>query len=108
MKIENIKIGSTVRFVNDTNLYAGLDIKKPVLYGYYKVRGFSAKGFYLEGIENAPIKWVNEAGESHSSEPGFGAWRFEPVADSVLSREDLAKEAKVEGIKIKVGDYEKV
>ncbi len=104
----NIKIGSIVRFVNDTDLYVGISAKinVPTLYAYYKVRGFSAKGFYLEGVENNKIGWTDANGEiTHYSEPGFASWRFEPVADSVLTKEDLSKEAKVEGIKIKVGDF---
>ncbi len=113
MKIGNIeiKIGSIVRFINDTDLYTGVSAKinVPTLYGFYKIRGFSTKGFYLESVENDKIGWTNDGGEiTHYSEPGFASWRFEPVADSILSIDELMKEARTTGIKIEIPDLVKV
>jgi len=52
-----VKIGSIVRFVDDTNLYIDdFDIKKPILYAFYTVRdivdGAVMKNFLLEEIIN--------------------------------------------------------
>lgn len=74
-----VKVGSLVRFVNDANLYdigpISETIIKPVLYGFYVVRGFAYNGsFLLEGINNK--SYVFPEGKH---EPGFNPKRFEPV-----------------------------
>jgi len=73
-----IKVGSVVRFINDTDLYIDLDINKPILYGYYIVRGFSDGGFLLEGIINEKIGIYTKEDESEYvvGEPGFAFQRF--------------------------------
>lgn len=82
LKGQEIKIGSQVRFVNDTNLYVGVEgVIKPVLGQVYTVRGFSEpNGFYLEEVKNIDFEWTSPNGDVDSvSEPGFAVWRFEPA-----------------------------
>ena len=82
LKGQEIKIGSQVRFVNDRDLYPGLDgVIKPVLGQVYTVRGFSSlNGFLLEEVKNDNYEWINDSGEVDSvDEPGFASWRFEPA-----------------------------
>ncbi|MFY7668508.1 MAG: hypothetical protein ACOVQG_07175 [Crocinitomicaceae bacterium] len=78
----DVKIGESIRFIDDTNLYEGITIiKLPEIGKVYTVRGYSEKGFYLEEIKNIDIEWINgETREVDSvCEPGFGAWRFEKL-----------------------------
>lgn len=78
----DVKIGESIRFIDDTKLYEGITIiKLPEIGKVYTVRGYSEKGFYLEEIKNIDIEWINvETREVDSvCEPGFGAWRFEKL-----------------------------
>lgn len=83
LKGQEIKIGSKVRFVNNSDLYT-FDkigkISKPRLGRVYTVRGFTDKdGFFLEEIVNPVLDWHDASGRfSQKGEPGFAAWRFEP------------------------------
>lgn len=84
LKGVEVKIGDTVRFIDDSNLYKdkydGFDtIIKPVLGKVYTVRGFSNKGgFLLEEIVNNTIE-TELFGFITEVEPGFGVWRFDPA-----------------------------
>ncbi|MBM3186009.1 MAG: hypothetical protein FJZ67_06890 [Bacteroidetes bacterium] len=78
----DVKIGESIRFIDDTNLYEGITfIKLPEIGKVYTVRGYSEKGFYLEEIKNIDIEWIDEKTKEVTSvcEPGFGAWRFEKL-----------------------------
>ena len=78
----DVKIGESIRFIDDSNLYEGISfIIRPEIGKVYTVRGYSEKGFYLEEIKNIDIEWINgETREVDSvCEPGFGAWRFEKL-----------------------------
>jgi hypothetical protein len=78
----DVKIGESIRFIDDSNLYEGISfIIRPEIGGIYTVRGYSEKGFYLEEIKNKDIEWTNEiTGEvTIVCEPGFGSWRFEKL-----------------------------
>lgn len=78
----DVKIGESIRFIDDTNLYEGITfINLPELGKVYTVRGYSEKGFYLEEIKNIDIEWINgeTRGVDSVCEPGFGAWRFEKL-----------------------------
>jgi hypothetical protein len=78
----DVKIGESIRFIDDTDLYEGISfIKIPEIGKIYTVRGYSEKGFYLEEIKNIDIEWINEETREVSSvcEPGFGSWRFEKL-----------------------------
>ncbi|MCE2712087.1 MAG: hypothetical protein LW688_06050 [Cryomorphaceae bacterium] len=79
---QEIKIGSLVRFVNDSKLYTGVKgVIKPILGQVYVVRGFTdLNGFYLEEIKNIVFEWYSTDGKLESiAEPGFASWRFEPA-----------------------------
>lgn len=79
---QEIRIGSCVRFVNDSNLYTRVEgVIKPILGQVYVVRGFTdLNGFYLEGINNMIFNWYSTQGKLESiAEPGFANWRFEPA-----------------------------
>lgn len=79
---QEVSIGSSVRFVNDSNLYTGVKgVIKPVLGQVYVVRGFTdLKGFYLEEIKNIVFEWYSTEGKLESiAEPGFASRRFEPA-----------------------------
>ena len=73
-----VKVGSLVRFINDTEMYVGINLNKPILYGYYIVRGFSNGGFLLEGVKNEEQNIFTKEDESEFevAEPGFAFDRF--------------------------------
>jgi hypothetical protein len=77
-----VKIGSRVRFVNDKDLYTGVEgVIKPVISAVYTVRDINEiGGFLLEEIKNIDYEWYSPSGELESvAEPGFANWRFEPA-----------------------------
>ena len=77
-----IKIGSRVRYINDKNLYVGINgITKPELGGVYTVRQINDKGgFLLKEVRNVIFDWYSDSGNLEIiAEPGFANWRFEPV-----------------------------
>lgn len=89
LKGVEIKIGSKVRFVNDTKLYTGIEgITKPELGVVYTVRDINEKGgFLLKEIENVVFEWYFESGELDCvAEPGFANWRFEPQKPQSLKK----------------------
>jgi len=76
-----VKIGSRVRFVNDKDLYTGVEgVIKPELRKVYTVRDINEiGGFLLEEIKNIDFEWYSPSGElDYIAEPGFANWRFEP------------------------------
>ena len=76
-----VKIGSMVRFMNDEDMYVGVSLNRPVLYGYYIVRGFSNGGFLLEGITNELQNLFTKEDETEYAmgEPAFSFGRFDVV-----------------------------
>ncbi len=76
-----VKVGSLVRFINDVDMYVGIKLNTPILYGYYVVRGFSNGGFLLEGVENQKQNIFTKEDESEFevNEPGFAFNRFTSV-----------------------------
>jgi hypothetical protein len=81
LKGVEIKIGSRVRFVNDTNLYTTVEgVIKPELGNVYTVRDINdLGGFLLQEIKNVDYEWYSPQGElDFIAEPGFANWRFEP------------------------------
>lgn len=94
-----VSIGSMVRFVDDENLYTEssmLWVKKPVLYGYYIVRGFAAGALLLDGIVNDQDTLIRRSvGEVVFVEPGFAPRRFVAVPPMVK------KQVKINKIKIR-------
>ena len=110
---QEIRIGSSVRFVNDSNLYTRIEgVIKPILGQVYVVRGFTdLNGFYLEGINNMIFNWYSTQGKLESiAEPGFANWRFElaqplrkkkivkieilPIVEEKIDREETVTETK--------------
>lgn len=91
LKGVEVKIGDSVRFIDDRNLYPGMDINLPELGEVYEVAGFSVgnngkPGFYLKEITNDEIAWSDESGDVEWDVPGFAIWRFEPatpLADAI-------------------------
>lgn len=76
-----VKIGDKVRYMNDRDLYIGVDgVIKPVIGVIYTVRDINKKGgFLLEEIKNIDFEWYSLSGElEYIEEPGFANWRFEP------------------------------
>ena len=76
-----VKIGSRVRFVNDKDLYTGVEgVIKPELRKVYTVRDINEiGGFLLEEVKNIDFEWYSPSGElDFITEPGFANWRFEP------------------------------
>ena len=73
-----VKVGSLVRLINDVDMYVGINLNKPILYGYYIVRGFSNGGFLLEGVKNEEQNIFTKEDESEFevAEPGFAYDRF--------------------------------
>lgn len=97
LKGQEIKIGSQVRFVNDKDLYTGVEgVIKPVIGQVYTVRGFSElNGFYLEEVKNIDFEWTSPTGDVDGvSEPGFATWRFEPATP--LGKMSIDEKALVE------------
>lgn len=103
-----VKIGSMVRLINDSDMYTWGSINetciRPILYGYYVVRGFSPiGGFLLEGINNRAYRTGNDNLEYIGTfEPGFTPKRFVPVPNPGMSQSDIIKESKSNGVKIKI------
>jgi len=82
LKGQEIKIGSQVRFVNDKELYTGIEgVIKPELGKVYTVRNINdLGGFLLEEVKNIDFEWFSSSGELDLvAEPGFASWRFEPA-----------------------------
>lgn len=81
LKGQKIEVGSKVKFINDIDLYVGVDgVIKPIVGHIYTVRGFTTLGgFYLEEIKNIIFKWYNGDKLESEDEPGFATWRFEPA-----------------------------
>lgn len=102
LKGVEVKIGDTVRFIDDTNLYTenynGFDkIIKPEVGKVYTVRGFTFKnGFYLEEIVNELL--VAETGAT--CEPGFGVFRFDPANPLIAEVREAVKSKKKVNITI--------
>jgi hypothetical protein len=96
LKGVEVKIGDTVRFIDDANLYTdkydGFDkIVKPVLGKVYTVRGFTVNnGFYLDEIVNEVL--VSDTGVA--LEPGFGVYRFDPANPLIAEVKAAAKSKK--------------
>lgn len=91
-----VKIGSRVRFVNDKDLYIGVEgVIKPELRKVYTVRDINEiGGFLLEEVKNINFEWYSPSGElDFIAEPGFANWRFEP-------KTSLRKKRKVVQIEI--------
>ena len=105
LKGVEVKIGDTVRFINDVDLYKGdfegfNSIVKPELGKIYTVRGFSDKGgFLLEEIVNTEIP-VEVGGFINYEEPGFAIWRFEPANPLIAEVRAVLKSKKKVQIKI--------
>lgn len=105
LKGVEVKIGDTVRFINDVDLYKGdfegfHTIVKPELGKVYTVRGFSDNGgFLLEEIVNEPIP-VEAHGFVDFEEPGFAIWRFEPANPLIAEVRAVLKSKKKVQIKI--------
>lgn len=81
LKGVEIKKGSKVRFINDKDLYTGIEgIIKPEIGGIYTVRDINEKGgFLLKEIINDDFEWYLPSGELDIvAEPGFASRRFEP------------------------------
>jgi hypothetical protein len=81
LKGVEIKIGSRVRYVNDTDLYVTVKgVIKPELGQVYTVRDINdLGGFLLKEIRNTTFEWYSPSGElDYIAEPGFANWRFEP------------------------------
>lgn len=77
-----VKIGSRVRFVNDKDLYTGVEgVIKPELRKVYTVRDINdIGGFLLEEVKNIDFEWYSPSGKlDFVAEPGFANWRFEPM-----------------------------
>jgi hypothetical protein len=98
-----VKVGSLVRLIDDSNIYdigpISETIIRPVLYGYYIVRGFAVSSssngsFLLEGINNKEYKFP-----AGTFEPGFSTKRF--IAVTPLNH-TVSKEKKKSIIKIKI------
>ncbi len=94
-----VKVGSLVRLIDDSNIYnIGIiseTVIKPVLYGYYVVRGFAANGsFLLEGVNNRAYTFPDG-----TFEPGFSVKRF--IAVTPLNH-TVSKKAKKSVVKIKI------
>lgn len=81
LKGQKIEIGSKVRFINDKELYVGLEgVTRPIIGQVYTVRGFTdVGGFFLEEIKNDIFQWMIDDKVDSESEPGFATWRFEPA-----------------------------
>ena len=81
LKGVEIKIGSRVRYINDTDLYVTVKgVIKPELGQVYTVRDINdLGGFLLKEIRNTTFEWYSTSGElDYIAEPGFANWRFEP------------------------------
>ena len=108
LKGVKVEIGSLVRFVDDTQFIGvHFDTVKPIVGGYYTVRGFSVGTngvtFLLDGIVNNKQELITRDNrELGFAEPGFNPTRFEPVVKPAMSEKNAQKEAKVNGIKIKI------
>lgn len=102
-----VKIGSMVRLINDFDMYSTGEVSetiiRPILYGYYVVRGFSpiSGSFYLDGINNKTYL-LNYSGEMFEIEPAFAINRFVPVPNSKMSQSDAKKESKSNFTKITI------
>jgi hypothetical protein len=105
LKGVEVKIGDSVRFINDVDLYKGgydgFDtIIKPELGRVYTVRGFSdSGGFYLKEIRNQLITTAVGGGFSEN-EPGFAVWRFDPANPLIEEIRAVLKSKKKVNIKI--------
>jgi hypothetical protein len=108
-----VTIGTMVRLVNDLDMYIVIGeysapVVKPVLYGYYVVRGFVSGHFpgtfslLLDGIVNKSDLYLNSAMYTEWMEPGFRPDRFTVVPNPKMSQADISKEVKVKGVKIKI------
>lgn len=112
LKGVEVKIGDTVRFINNVDLYVGgfdgFDrIIKPVVGKVYTVRGFSdLNGFYLEEIKNSTIEYIDND-IIYTVEPGFGFWRFEPANPLIAEVKEVASKNKKVSIKIEKEIIEK-
>lgn len=94
LKGVEIKIGSCVRYINDTDLYPGLtDVIKPKLGKVYTVRDINELGgFLLKEIKNINYEWYSpETDSMYLAEPGFANWRFEPKTPSLKKEEKMSK-----------------
>lgn len=82
LKGVEVTVGSRVRYINDKDLYVGINgITKPELGKIYSIRAINElDGFLLKEIRNVIFEWYSEQGElEFIAEPGFANWRFEPV-----------------------------
>lgn len=84
LKGVEVKIGDSVRFIDDSKLYVDCDLIRPKIGGVYAVRKITSgsagrPSFLLDEITNAEWFVEDGHGDVDMKEPGFAIWRFEPA-----------------------------